>query len=295
MYAKLNKRVDYLLDNLSSNDLLDQSKVLEILNKSFDPKEKFDYEKLKEEKGSDLRKGLKDLEFSKEEIESTPPYNEMIEDLFVQIKEDHPEAASDGEKLLGYIKEHRAKIDDVLSKQTIKLDELLYQKSLLISSEDYHTGFDRSFLNKDKEEDDEPPQPKKTVTTVETINSPQKADTSSSQPKTDEEAFDELQVLPQTAEFAKIPYKELEKSAQFLIAHPSICTEHQKDSLIMTAFDRQLEGDTNGAKQIIYQSLLLQYISQLAGPHASKDQTIRAVKLFFHQAQGFVFASKQSF
>ena len=59
MYAKLNKRVDYLLDNLSSNDLLDQSKVLEILNKSFDPKEKFDYEKLKEEKGSDLRKGLK--------------------------------------------------------------------------------------------------------------------------------------------------------------------------------------------------------------------------------------------
>lgn len=281
MYAKLNKRVDYLLDNLSSNDLLDQSKVLEILNKSFDPKEKFDYEKLKEEKGSDLRKGLKDLEFSKEEIESTPPYNEMIEDLFVQIKEDHPEAASDSEKLLGYIKEHRAKIDDVLLKQTIKLDELLYQKSLLISSEDYHTGFDRSFLNKDKEEDDEPPQPKKTVTTVETINSPQKADTSSLQPKTDEEAFDELQVLPQTAEFAKIPYKELEKSAQFLIAHPSICTEHQKDSLIMTAFDRQLEGDTNGAKQIIYQSLLLQYISQLAGPHASKDQTIRAVKLFF--------------
>ncbi|QFZ28886.1 putative hsp90 co-chaperone protein [Clavispora lusitaniae] len=281
MYAKLNKRVDYLLDNLSSNDLLDQSKVLEILNKSFDPKEKFDYEKLKEEKGSDLRKGLKDLEFSKEEIESTPPYNEMIEDLFVQIKEDHPEAASDGEKLLGYIKEHRAKIDDVLSKQTIKLDELLYQKSLLISSDDYHTGFDRSFLNKDKEEDDEPPQPKKTVTTVETINSPQKADTPSSQPKTDEEAFDELQVLPQTAEFAKIPYKELEKSAQFLIAHPSICTEHQKDSLIMTAFDHQLEGDTNGAKQIIYQSLLLQYISQLAGPHASKDQTIRAVKLFF--------------
>ena len=85
------------------------------------------------------------MEFSKEEIESTPPYNEMIEDLFVQIKEDHPEAASDGEKLLGYIKEHRAKIDDVLLKQTIKLDELLYQKSLLISSEDYHTGFDRSF------------------------------------------------------------------------------------------------------------------------------------------------------
>ena len=126
------------------------------------------------------------------------------------------------------------------------------------------------------------PQPKKTVTTVETINSPQKADTSSLQPKTDEEAFGELQVLPQTAEFAKIPYKELEKSAQFLIAHPSICTEHQKDSLIMTAFDRQLGRATPTEPSKSFTSLCYCNIfTQLAGPHASKDQTIRAVKLFF--------------
>lgn len=280
MYAKLNTRVDFLLKNLSTQDLLDEKKVVLLLNEKFDPKEKFDYEKLKLQT-TDMRKGLKDLQFDAEEIENTPPYNEMIEDLFVQIKEDHPEAATDAAKLEGYIKEHRAKIDDVLLKQTIKLDELLYQKSMLISSDDYHTGFDRSFLNRDeseaKEEAAKKPEKetkKQTVTTVETLNAP-------SSGKTDEEAFDELQVLPSTAEFAKIPYKDLEKSAQFLIAHPSICTEHQKDSLIMTAFDYQLEGDSKGARQVIYQSLLLQYISQLAGPSPSKDQTIRAIKLFF--------------
>ena len=115
------------------------------LNSEFDPQEKFDYDKLIKDKGLTLRKGLKDLKFDREEIENTPCYNEMIEDLFVQIKDDHPETKTDGDKLIEYLKEHRNRIDDVLSKQTIKLDELLYQKAQLIVSDDLHTGFDRSF------------------------------------------------------------------------------------------------------------------------------------------------------
>lgn len=285
MYAKLNERVDFLVKGLSPTELLDQKKVVELLNQKFDAKEKFDYNKLKAEKGSDLRKGLKDLEFDADEVDSTPPYNEMIEDLFDQVKEDHADAATDGEKLLAYLKEHRTKIDDVLLKQTIKLDDLLYQKSLLISSDDYHTGFDRSFMNKDKDEEvAQKPSADKKVTSIETINSPSQqkpATEAAAHKKTDDEMFDELEVFPATAEFAKIPYRQLEESAQFLISHPSICTENQKDSLIMTAFDHQLQGDSEGAKQVIYQSLLLQYIAQLSGPNSTKDQTIRAIKLFF--------------
>lgn len=284
MYAKLNKRVDYLLATLLELELLDMSKVSLVLNKEYDPKEKFDYNKLKLE-ATDLRKGLKDLQFDPLEIEDTPPYNEMIEDLFTQIKEDHPDAATDASKLVGYIKEHRTRIDDVLLKQTIKLDELLYQKSLLISSDDYHTGFDSSFLNKEEGEAKEAKQPapapasapkKETVTTMETINSPQVTIE-----KTDDELFNELEVLPATEEFAAILAKDLLKSAEFLITHPSICTEHQKDSLIMTAFDHQLEGNSAKARQVIHQSLLLQYVAQMAGPKPNKDATIRAVKLFF--------------
>lgn len=284
MYAKLNARVDFLLKTLSPAELLDASKVSSVLNAEFDPKEKFDYEKLKEEKGSDLRKGLRDLSFDKEELANTPTYNEMMDDLFVQIKEDHPEVAKDGPELVEHLKEHRKKIDDVLLKQTIALDKVLYEKSMLISSDDYHTGFDRSFLNKDKEEEEKPPAKetkKETVTTVETLNTPK----APAQEKTEQEMFDELDVLPATAEYAKIPHTQLHQSAEYLIKHPSICTENQKDSLIMTAFDRQLEGDSQGTKQIVYQSLLLQYISQLAGPLASKDLTIRAIKLFFSRLE----------
>lgn len=284
MYAKLNERVDFLLNDLSEEQLLDDSLIMKKLNDKFDKLEKFNYEILKKEKGDTLRKGLKDLSFSAEEIENTPPYNEMIEDLFIQVKEDHPDAAKDAAKLTQYLKEHRAKIDDVLSKQAIKLDDLLYQKSMLISSDDIHTGFDKSFLNKEKDEDKvvaAPPQTeKKTVTTTETINDPSSATSTSKEPKSDKEMLDELTLNPATADFGKISSTKIDESANYLIRHTHICNEQQKDALLMTAFDHQLQGDSDTARQVIHQSLLLQYVAQLAGVNPNKDQIIKAVKLF---------------
>ncbi|RLV96639.1 Hsp90 co-chaperone Cdc37 [Spathaspora sp. JA1] len=288
MYRALNTRVDYILDTLSESQLLDQQLVLQTLDSQFDKGEKFNYDKLKQEKGDELRKGLRDLTYDESEIENTPCYNEMIEDLFIQIKEDHPDAREDGAKLKEYLKEHRNKIDDVLSKQTIKLDDLLYQKSMLISSDDIHTGFDRSFLNKKDEDEDEPvltpapsePATKTTTTTTETINSPSViAPPAAPAAATSDEDAD-LHLETATAEFAKIPVKDLSKSADFLIKHTYIISEQQKDALIMTAFDHQLSNDSPAALQTIHQSLLLQYIAQLAGPHHTRDQAIRAIKLF---------------
>ena len=56
MYAKLNERVDYLLEKLTSTELLDSEKVMSKLNSEFDPQEKFDYDKLIKDKGLTLRK-----------------------------------------------------------------------------------------------------------------------------------------------------------------------------------------------------------------------------------------------
>ncbi|EGV64500.1 hypothetical protein CANTEDRAFT_120017 [Yamadazyma tenuis ATCC 10573] len=279
MYAKLNERVDSLLEALTPSQISDDAAVTKFLDEKFDKHEKFDYDALLKTKGDTLRKGLKDLTFDPAEFETTPPYNEMVEDLFVQIKEDHADA-KDALKLVNYAKEHRARIDDLLSKQSIKLDDLLYQKSLLISSDDYHTGFDRSFLNKDEEE--RTPETK-TVTSVETINSPGVTNTPPKKAeKTEKEVLEELQVMPETTEFSKIPLGDYVKSGAYLVKHPWICTEQQKDALIMTAFDHQLAGDSKAARQVIHQSLLLQYIAQLCGggPNYNKDATVKAIKLF---------------
>ncbi|CAK7902876.1 hsp90 co-chaperone Cdc37 [[Candida] anglica] len=282
MYAKLNTRVDYILEDLSDEELLNNEKILSAINSKFDPKEKFNYEKLKQEKGDELRKGLKDLQFDPEEIENTPCYNEMIEDLFIQIKEDHEDASKDGHALKGYILEHRKKIDDVLSKSAIKLDDLLNQKANLISSDDIHTGFDVSFMNKDtqQEEEQRPTTTKEVTTTTEVINKPASSSTSKSSQPTDAEILNDLEIHPQTKLFAQIPPTNIQQSAEFLMKNTKICTEQQKDALLMSAFDLQLAGNVAATKQIIHQSLLLQYIAQLAGPNPSSDQTIKAIKLF---------------
>ncbi|EMG50192.1 Hsp90 co-chaperone, putative (Cell division control protein, putative) [Candida maltosa Xu316] len=283
-YEKINQRVDYLLEKLGAKEIVDNSLVMSALNSKFDRNDKFDYEKLIQGEGSNLRKGLKDLHFEKEEIENTPPYNEMVEDLFTQIKDDHPATKTDGDKLIGFLKEHRAKIDDVLANQTKKLDDLLYQKSQLIVSDDLHTGFDRSFLNKDKPQQEEEeqkvapaPSKKTTVTTTETINSPKTVEETPSV----QDMMDELTLLPATEQFAEIPINDYSKASDFLIKHPSICTEQQKDALMMSAFDHQLSGDSEKARHVIFQALLLQYIAQLSGSSTDKARVINTVRLFF--------------
>ncbi|CAI5760498.1 unnamed protein product [Candida verbasci] len=272
MYAKLNDRLVYLLNKLSPSELLNNELVLKTLDSEFDPKEKFDYEKLIKSKGDSVRKGLTDLKFDKEEIENTPCYNEMIDDLFIQIKDDHEDAKTDGDKLIQYIKDHRQRIDDVSSKQTIKLDSLLNEKAQLITNEDLHTGFDTSFINKDK---DEPKKETLKQTTIETINTP----VEHKEPEKD--ILDELELLPETEKFGQIPSTDLNKSAEYLIKNYHICTQQQKDALVMTAFNYQLDGNSSEAKQIVHQSILLQYAAQLTGPNMIKDNAIKAVKLFF--------------
>lgn len=296
MYKKLNERVDFILKELSLSEIGDTSLVMKKIDAAFDKQEKFDYDALIKEKGDSLRKGLKDLTFDPSEIQDTPPYNEMVEDLFEQIKEDH-EDASDPSKLVDYLKDHRAKIDDILSKQAIKLDELLYQKSLLISSEDYHTGFDKSFLNKDKEESKPTKTSKETVTSIETLNEPKSSEIASSKPTTKSEADElaELEVLPETEEFSKIPMDNYDESTRYLLKHPHICTEQQKDALIMTAFDYQLANDSKTAKQIIHQSLLLQYISHLCGNNATKDAQYKAVSMFMAKINDTSFPVRTGF
>lgn len=292
MYKKLNDRVDYLLETLKPEDLLDNKKVLDTLKQKYDPTENFNYERIKKEQGDDLRKGLRDLEFDQAEMENTPPYNEMIEDLLIQIKDEKPDVAADklGQKLVQELKDHRKKIDDVMLTQTVKLDNVLHEKAQLITPDDYHTGFDRSILNKGELK---PASGKPTTTdtqqSIEVINLPE-ASKSAAAPKKKYEPkaiLDDLILLPETQEFGDIPEDKLRQLAEFMISHPEICVEQQKDALIMLAFDVQLEGRSKDTRRIVHQSLLIQYVAQLAGNtvKVNPDATVRAVKLFFSKLE----------
>lgn len=282
MYTHLNERVDKMLLKLSDEELLDEDKRNSFLSSNFDPNEKT----------------------KQEEIQDTPTYNEMIEDLFTQIFSDN--TVRDGQHLRQLVVQHRKKIDDVSTQNHKKLDELLEQKSHHITSEDLHTGFDSSFLNKEQiKKQSEAEQKKvqadkkktdlKKTTQIETLNAPsvdsksvdsepdEKAVSTTSKPKSDKEELQDLQLYPETENFGKISAKDYPASAKFLRTNPFVIKASQKDALLMKAFDFQLKNDSTTAKNIVHQSLIIQYISDLTGKNAPIAQVEKGVGIFFQK------------
>lgn len=285
MYLELNRRVDQLLSEVDVSKLADFEFVKTYLAEHFDPNSK---PEIMDENGQ-----------VQEHIENeSPAHNEMIEDLFIQLKSDVEKAGKDpkdGSNIKELILAHRQKIDDVLKQAIDKLDGLYKDRSMHISSDDIHTGWDRSFLNKGeaaKKEDIKPTpaetstpintssyslaaEPKQSLSSSEvTENSPpiQSSSKESESGETDlvktsnnisseeenEETLDDLH--PDTITYSKISTENIDQIKKFLKSHTHIIKSEQKDSLLMKAFDAQFAGDDAKTFQVIFLSTLLQYI-----------------------------------
>ncbi|KAG7886319.1 hypothetical protein KL936_004997 [Ogataea polymorpha] len=270
MYTRLNARVDKMVETLG-NSIADEKKRNEFLNTNFDPKEKC----------------------TLEENADNIPYNEMVEDLFVQISDDlkkEEKDSNDPKLVLAKLLEHRAKIESVLKQIDPKLEQLKKEKELHISSEDIHDGWNSSIINKTPSSSAPPSgdsgsskKTKSTATTIETINSPEVSQLAQV-PSKPLDQLEELELLPETKIFASIPATDLLKSIKFLESHLYIVCEQQKDALMMSTFDAQLSGDIKTAKQTVHQALILQYLNDLfnaaGGPKATVQQKQQAVGLF---------------
>lgn len=289
MYDHLNKRVDAMLNTLSDEDLLSEEKRNKFLQDNFDPEEKSNDETFQD---------------------NAPTYNEMIEDLFLQIYSDNKDITS-GAQLRKLVIAHRLKIDDVSKKNSTKLKNLTEEKKRYITSEDIHTGFDSFHTNKDKiksqsdavvNSQNVPKTVKKEETFIETINSPSAAHddakTSSYDPSADSvsgassEQPEEVnfETLPETDQFGLIKMKKYEDSAKFLKSNPFILTSDQKDALMMKAFDYQLKYDSKKAKNIVHQALIIQYILDLVDTSPltkvnkeAASNVQNAISLFFNR------------
>ena len=103
MYSFLNKRVDKLLGSLADEDLAEQDKVTKFLNENFDKNEKSVGENVDPQIAT---------------------YNEMVEDLFDQLRRDAIKDGQDprnGAVLRELMLKHRKKIDDVTKEANEKL------------------------------------------------------------------------------------------------------------------------------------------------------------------------------
>lgn len=277
MYEELNKRANKMLSELSDEQLGDFEGVKAYLSKTFD----------------NAKPANPTL--SAEDYAEQPTYSEMIEDLFIQLKNQLREAKKDpnsGTNLRTEIINHHKKITDVLTQSKEKLNQLYKEKSLHISSDDIQTGWNRSFLNtKDKENENvkKQAQPNSAATTCTTTSSSvqssllsatesESAITQTSSVSTaltpptskpvarQQQANDDgheaeaPQIHPDTVKLSLIPINNHQKISDFLSNHTYIINPQQKDALLMTAFDAQFAHEPTRTKQIIYHSCLMQYV-----------------------------------
>ena len=278
MYHQLNKRVDKLVQVLPVDDFNDLDRITKFLNSNFDKMEKCVGENVDPDIGT---------------------YNEMVEDLFDQLKHDIKKDGLDpnnGQLIKQYLLKHRQRIDKVTEEALEKLAKLYKEKNEHISSEDIHVGFDSSFMNKSSVEEDT----KVLQTTLKNLkmeNNNNNNNTNSTIENdiiknyrqfidygTNEENIGKLHPLTETFGLT-ISANEYEKSESFLLEHMEILSEQQKDALMMKAFEYELSNDSKMTYQIVHQSEIMSYIIELYQlkriPFLNVDEMRTVIKMFF--------------
>ncbi|KAF5101290.1 hypothetical protein D0Z00_000960 [Geotrichum galactomycetum] len=194
-----------------------------------------------------------------------PTYNKMIESLVSQViatVSDKPSSERE-QAFITELKGHLNKLETTLAAETKEYHDLVEERSRHILSEDLHTGFDSTLINHNAQTSQPPASKsssKQTVTTTEVLNPGTLAKTNEA---TNDEDSDEVKASPDTIRFGEIKVGDYEKAHKYLIDHPWIVNEKEKDGLIMTAFEKELAGKTEDMKRIVHNSLLIQYCATL--------------------------------
>ena len=79
----------------------------------------------------------------------------------------------------------------------------------------------------------------------------------------DGEDEDDIQASAEGKKFAEIKMGDYRACMQFISENPSVLAERETDGLLVEAFNKQMDGKEQVAKQCVHQALLLQYCRQL--------------------------------
>lgn len=216
-----------------------------------------------------------------------PTYDDMIDSLVDQIFEKLKNEEDPQKKVSLFshqLKEHKDRLAELLVKDTKEYNALIEERSKHIISDDLHTGFDSTMINKPSKPSTTTP--KNTETSIEVINSPESKSSSagsssgsastaptsvtsgSSNKNTTSTASkdeDEVGASPTALEFSKIKFGDYDAAEKFLHKHPEIAKESEKDGLIMEAFSKGFAKDSDAMRRIIFNALIIQYCATLGG------------------------------
>ncbi|KAF2104601.1 Hsp90 co-chaperone Cdc37 [Rhizodiscina lignyota] len=208
-------------------------------------------------------------------VKEQPTYSRMMASLVDQVKKAVDEKGADvTDRLEAYIAEvieHKEKVEGLQKELHAKLAELEKEDKRHITSDDIHTGFDYSNVQKGQPAQVAP----KKEESVQLLNPGtakrdplNRTDTgqSSGADADIEDGSDpdvEAEASALGKEFAKIKLDDYRASHQFISEHPSVLAERETDGLLVEAFSAEMEGKQKYARQCVHQALLIQYCRQL--------------------------------
>uniref|UniRef100_A0A093XPA3 Hsp90 chaperone protein kinase-targeting subunit n=1 Tax=Talaromyces marneffei PM1 TaxID=1077442 RepID=A0A093XPA3_TALMA len=199
-----------------------------------------------------------------------PKYSQMMSSLVDQVKKEITESKSENgfKAYITGVQGHKDKVLALQQELLQKLTELEKEEASKITSDSIRTGFDSSFVAKS----DPKPKGKTTETKVELLNSPsvatnQGAVAPSSGAEADVEDDDDeevdIKVSDLAKKLAKIPMTDYKALFQFISANPDVVAEKETDGLLVEAFNSQMDGKAEYARQCVHHGLLLQYCRSL--------------------------------
>ncbi|KAI2630833.1 hypothetical protein GGR54DRAFT_584360 [Hypoxylon sp. NC1633] len=226
-----------------------------------------------------------------------PTYTKMMITMLDQVNKELDEKKPENRysAMVDEVALHLKQVEELQQTLQQELAKLEKEEGRKITSEGIHTGFDSSFVAKSTPSTSETK--KSDDAKVELLNpnfslTQSEESKAAASPKDDEDDDDkEVEASPDARKFANIKATNYRESHAFIGSHPHILVEKETDGILIMAFDAQLDGKEDSARQYVHQALLLQYCRALG-----KD----GVALFFkrittkgHQAQDVFYRDVQ--
>ena len=206
-------------------------------------------------------------------------YSQMMGALVDQVKKEVDDAKTD-DWFKGYVKGiegHKKKIMGIQKDLLAKLAELEKEESRKITSDMLHDGFNSTSVNKEQAMAASEKTQAKTVEVLnpaalkrDALKAEDAAQSSGADADIDErvgalaeEDKDATEPTELGKKFSKIKLGDYKASMQFIMKNRAVLSEGEQDGLLVVAFDSQLKGQSDYAKQCVHQALLLQYCRTL--------------------------------
>lgn len=206
---------------------------------------------------------------------NTPTYAQMMASLVDSIKREIDQEMPDNrvKAFLDKLREHKVKLTEVYNQSGKRLAELEKEDNAKITSDHLHDGFSAGHVNKTVQFPTAPEKKKKStqkVQAVERLNlganptdSPSSGADADLEESAEDDNEDHIEPTKLGKEFAKIKIGDYRKCMEYVSRNPSVVAERETDGLLIEAFNSQIDGKDDYAKQCVHQALLLQYCRQL--------------------------------